>query len=113
MVALLGLNMYAVTPIFASSQPAPTANMKSVNGTTYMATGSDYSSKVYEVGSESPSGAPIRKAPPSVTVDTPTEYNPENPKHGPIGDAVLPLLLFAAAAAGVIALRRRAFGKSC
>ena len=113
MVVLLGVNMYAAMPIFASSQPAPTADMKSVNSTTYMATGSEYSSKVYEVGSESPSGAPIRKAPPSVDPSQQTEYDTENPQHGPIGDAVLPLLLFAAAAAGVITLRRRAFGKSC
>ena len=117
MVGLLGLNMYAAMPIFASSQPAsPVTDMKSVNGSNYMSTGSDYSSKVYEVGSESPTSGPRRSKMdggsggfPSIDPENPQEADtdPDVAQHGPIGDAVLPLMLMAVAGAGFIALRRR------
>ena len=82
------------------------ATMMSVNNSNLMQTGSSYSSEVYEVGSSAPSSAPIHKAPPTITPGQ-TSEEIENPQHGPIGDAMLPLMLMAAAFGGVIYLRRR------
>ena len=46
---------------------------------------------------------------PSITIDVPpiVVVDPEKDKITPVGDAVLPMLLFAAGFAGVIALRRK------
>ena len=115
MVIMLAL----ITPcmVFArmsSANEQSTSNnsttMMSVNNSELMQTGSSYSSDVYEVGSSSPSSAPAaapggpRKTLPD---PDPSGYNPENPQEGPIGDAVLPLMLMAAACGGVVYLRRQ------
>lgn len=77
----------------------PAASMQSVNTAPYMSSGSAYRSTVYAVGSYSPSGqAPAagpRRAPGSPTGES--TYDPANPQLAPIGDALLPLLLLAAA----------------
>ena len=92
------------------------ATMMSVNNSNLMQTGSSYSSDVYEVGSSSPSStpaaAPAGKGPRKsgfndITTGEETSEEFNNPQHGPIGDAMLPLMLMAAAFGGGIYLRRR------
>ena len=104
----IGISVYAVDYApFASSVP-PSAAMQSVNNTDYMTVGSSYSSDVYAVGSYSPSHAPAvgpRKAPPGTGGES--TYDPNNPQFSPIGDALIPLLLFALAYGAWILTRRK------
>ena len=104
----IGISVYAVDYApFASSLP-PSAAMQSVNNTDYMTVGSSYSSDVYAVGSYSPSHAPAvgpRKAPPGTGGES--TYDPNNPQFSPIGDALIPLLLFALAYGAWILTRRK------
>lgn len=100
MIILVGLSIsaFAVDYEQLASQTVPSATMQSVNNTSYMTSGSALSTNVYEVGAysvqaPSPACAP-RKAPPGGT-GTVSDYDPANPKFSPIGDPVLPLLLFA------------------
>lgn len=103
----LGIQLYAVeyTP-FAAPTMAPAAAMHSVNNTTHMASGSAYTPTVYAVGSSAPSHGP-RKAPPSVTPGTTADVDPANTNYGPVGDALIPLMLMALAFVGYTYLRRR------
>ena len=104
----IGISVYAVEYApFASDWP-PSAAMQSVNNTGYMTVGSSYSSDVYAVGSYSPSHAPAvgpRKAPPGTGGES--TYDPNNPQFSPIGDALIPLLLFALAYGAWILTRRK------
>ena len=104
----IGISVYAVDYApFASSLP-PSAAMQSVNNTDFMTVGSSYSSDVYAVGSYSPSHAPAvgpRKAPPGTGGES--TYDPNNPQFSPIGDALIPLLLFALAYGAWILTRRK------
>ena len=104
----LGMQLYAVeyTP-FAAPTTAPVATMRSVNNTTHMASGTTYAPTVYAVGASAPSHAGVRKAPPSVTPETPADVDPANTNYGPIGDAVIPLILMGMAYAMYVFLRRR------
>ena len=108
----IGISVYAVEYApFASDWP-PSAAMQSVNNTGYMTVGSSYSSDVYAVGSYSPSSAPAagpRKAPPTITPGTESDYDPANPQFSPIGDALLPLLIMALAFTGLTYLRKSKF----
>ena len=106
-ICAMGLSVYAVdySPM-ASSLPSQT--MQSVNNTSYMSSGSTYTSAVYEVGSYSPSAAPVggpKKAPPGTGGES--TYDPNNPQFSPLGDAILPLILMALVFTGYIALRRK------
>lgn len=83
---------------------------------TMQTSGSAYSSQVTSVGASSvPSEAtttanyaPGRPGVVRTTGTPPTPTNdPNDPGNVPIGDAVLPLMLFAAGFAGVIYVRRR------
>lgn len=104
----IGISVYAVDYApFASSLP-PSAAMQSVNNTDFMTVGSSYSSDVYAVGSYSPSHAPAvgpRKAPPGGGGES--GYDPHNPNFGPVGDALIPLLLFALTYGAWILTRRK------
>ena len=104
----LGIHIYAVeyTP-FAAPTTAPVATMRSVNNTGYLSSGSTYTPTVYEVGTSSPSRAGVRKAPPSVTPSTPSDFDPANTNYGPVGDALIPLILMVMAYAAYILLKRR------
>ena len=104
----IGISVFAAdyTPIGLTTVPA--VSMQSVNNTSYLSSGSTYSSEVYEVGSCSPSHAPAagpRKAPPGTGGES--GYDPDNPQFAPLGDAVLPLLLMALSFMAYIALRRK------
>lgn len=104
----LGIQLYAVeyTP-FAAPTMAPAAAMHSVNNTTHMASGSAYTPTVYAVGSSAPSRAGVRKAPPSTDPTKPSDFDPTSPNYGPVGDALIPLMLMALAFVGYTYLRRR------
>ena len=80
--------------------------MRSVNDTRYMDTGSRFRSTVSEVGSgiSTTSYAGPRLAPPSVSGTTEDIFT--NPQYGPIGDAIIPLLMMAMGY-GVVLYRRR------
>ena len=97
LLCLIGIQVYAADYVpYVVTSTAPAASMQSVNNTSYMSSGSTYSSAVYTVNSESPyaaaSGRGVRKAPPG-TDDT--GHDPSNPQFSPIGDAVIPLLIMA------------------
>ena len=100
LISTIGMHAYAVdyTPFAMAQASAPATTMQSVNNASYMSAGSNYSSAVYEVGSDSPSSAPgrgVRKAPPGTGGES--GYDPSNPQFAHIGDAVLPLALLALA----------------
>lgn len=94
------------TPYTQSGTVTPVASMQSI-GSGYMVSGSAYSSEVYEIGSGSPSAAHgrtiMRDGFPGVDDGT---YNPNNPNFGPVGDALIPLLLLALIYA-IVAYRRK------
>lgn len=90
-------------------------SMQSVNSQSYMTTGSALSPAVYEVGSSSPAKGPQRPGSlrresgdgPGSTGGA-SDYDPKTPTpEGPIGDAVLPLMLMALAYLGVRFFRAR------
>lgn len=94
----LCVSLYAVelSPIIPHTQ-APMTDMRSVNNSAYMSSGSTYSPAVYEVGAcnvgtTSPAMGP-RKAPPATGGES--TYDPDNPQFAPLTDALLPLLLLA------------------
>lgn len=97
LLCLIGIQAYAVDYVpYVVNSTAPAASMQSVNNTSYMSSGSTYSSAVHTVNTESPyaaaSGRGVRKAPPGTDG---SGYNPSNPQFSPIGDAVIPLLIMA------------------
>ena len=96
LLCLIGIHVYAVDYVpYVAASTAPVASMQSVNSTSFMSSGSAYSSDVYEVGSFTPSapaGNKVRKAPPGT--DT-SGHDPNNPQFSPIGDAIIPLLAMA------------------
>lgn len=106
----IGISVYAVdfTPIQAT---APSASMQSVNNGSYMSAGSSYAPVVHDVGAYSPmaSGPHRTKAGfGDITTDQPSEdYDPNNTQIGPVGDALIPLLLMGMAYAAYVFLRRR------
>ena len=85
--------------------------MRSVNSTSFMSSGSRYCSLANEIGSGVASGSRRgpRLAPPGINNDNPTivEDNFNNPQYGPVGDALIPLLLMAVLYTFVRRLRRR------
>lgn len=87
----------------------PTATFQSTS--TFTGSGSTYSSNptINENGTAStPSYAPGRPGNVRTTGTPPTpENDPNDPGNVPVGDAVLPLLLMAAAFAGVTYIRKR------
>ena len=109
------------SPLLAQGNPAqssfgglqaPSSAFQST-GSAIMATGSTYSSSVYEVGSTAPS-TPAHVGPrrsygdfSGIGTGTETSETFNNPNYGPVGDALLPLLIMALAFIAVIALRRR------
>jgi len=100
----IGISAYALdyTPMQAT---APSATMQSVNNNAYMSSGSNYTSSVCEVGAATPSrAAGPRKVAPG-TDDS--GHDPSNPNFGPVGDALIPLLLMVVAYAAFLLLRRR------
>lgn len=104
----LGMQIYAVEyALFATTGSVPASTMQSVNNSGYMSSGSAYTPTVYEVGTSSPSRAGVRKAPPSVTPGTTADVDPANTNYGPVGDAVIPLLLMVMVYAAYILLKRR------
>ncbi len=109
LICALGMQLYAVeyTPFASNRATAPVAAMHSVNNTTHMASGTTYAPTVYAVGASAPSHAGVRKAPPSVTPETPADVDPANTNYGPVGDALIPLLLMGMAYAMYVFLRRR------
>ena len=94
LVCAFGAHVYAVDYIpFVQSSSVPTATMQSVNSSSFMTSGSAYSSDVYEIGSSGPMATPaIRKSAPG-TDDT--GYDPSNPQFSPLGNAAIPLLIMA------------------
>lgn len=103
MFFVLGIAGYAAAQSFQQAV-APAVNMQSVNNSTLMSSGSAYSSDIQEVGAYSPSTAGVRKAPP--TPGGGTSYDPNSPQYGPVGDALIPLMLCAGAYL-IIRARRR------
>ena len=92
----LAINLFAAaqTP-FAAPTNAPLAEMQSVNNSSFMSSGSTYSSDIYEIDASAPSSnsRSVRKAPPGTGGGS--GYDPNNPQFSPIGDAVIPLLIMA------------------
>lgn len=109
LLCTLGMQLYAVeyTPFASNRATAPAAAMHSVNNTTHMASGTTYAPTVYAVGASAPSHAGVRKAPPPVTPGTTADVDPANTNYGPVGDAVIPLLLMVMVYAAYILLKRR------
>lgn len=106
LICSLGIAGYAVAQQQLATQAvAPTVNMRSVNNSSMMSSGSLYSSTIQEVGAYSPAG--VRKAPPSADPTKPTSDEFNNPQYGPVGDALIPLLLMGMAYAAYVFLRRR------
>lgn len=108
----IGISVYAVdfTPIQAT---APSASMQSVNNGSFMSAGSSYAPVVHDVGAYSPmaSGPHRTKAGfGDITTGEATPeggYDPNNTQYGPVGDALIPLLLMGMAYAAYIFLRRK------
>lgn len=110
----LCISLYAVeyAPIIPHTQ-APMMDMRSVNNSAYMSSGSTHSPVVYEVGAynvgtTSPAMGP-RKAPPGTGGES--AYDPNNPQFAPLTDALLPLLLLALGY-GVLFLPKKKSGNS-
>ena len=110
----LCISLYAVeyAPIIPYTQ-APMMDMRSVNNSAYMSSGSTHSPVVYEVGAynvgtTSPAMGP-RKAPPGT--GGVSDYDPNNPQFAPLTDALLPLLLLALGY-GVLFLPKKKSGNS-
>ena len=114
MFCMLALSVRAVDFTPASQQrEASSMSMQSVNSQSYMTTGSALSPAVYEVGSSSPAKGPQRpgslrrEGGPGDTGGA-SDYDPKTPTYeGPIGDAVLPLMLMALAYLGMRVFRAR------
>lgn len=104
----VGIQIYAAenTPFASNRATAPAAAMRSVNNTAHMSSGSTYTPAVYAVGASNPAQGP-HKAPPTVNPGTTTTDEFENPNYGPVGDALIPLMLMALAFVGYTYLRRR------
>ena len=108
----IGISVYAVD-YTAMQMTTPAATMQSVNSSAYMSSGSTYSSTVFEVGSSSPAHAPAGSRPRKsgfndiTTGGESTDYDPNNPQFAPLGDALIPLLLFALAYGAWILTRRK------
>lgn len=100
--------MILVVMAAALALPAMAQNSQDWQSTSTMrGAGSAYSSQVTAVGATS-----VEDMSTTTTMNQPTGPRRIGPTHGqdnpnPVGDAVLPLLLMAAAAAGVIYLRKR------
>ena len=100
--------MILVVMAAALALPAMAQNSQDWQSTSTMrGAGSAYSSQVTAVGATS-----VEDMSSTTTMNQPTGPRRIGPTHGqdnpnPVGDAVLPLLLMAAACAGVIYLRKR------
>ena len=111
MVFVLGIASYAAAQSFQQAV-APTVNMQSVNNSSMMMSGSSYSSAVQEVGAYSPAGPHKAKKDGfnDITVGQDVNegdgYDPNNTQIGPLGDALIPLMLCAGAYL-IIRARRR------
>ena len=105
----LGIQLYAVeyTPFASNRATAPAAAMHSVNSTTHMASGSTYAPAVYAVGASAPSHGPRKVGPPSVNPEDKADVDPTSPNYGPVGDALIPLILMGMAYAIFVLLRRK------
>ena len=96
LLCLIGVQVYAVDYVpYVAASTAPVANMQSVNSTSFMSSGSKYSSNVYEVDSSTPSVYPMHRARKGAPGTDGTGYDPNNPQFSPIGDAIIPLLAMA------------------
>ena len=107
LICAFGITGYAVSQQQLATQAvAPTVNMQSVNNSSMMSSGSMYSSDIQEVGAQNPAAARgPRKNPPATGG---SGYDPKTPTvDGPIGDALLPLMLMALAFVGYTAIKRR------
>ncbi len=99
MVFVLGIAGYAAAQSFQQAV-APAVNMQSVNNSSMMMSGSSYSSPIQEVGAYSPAGPHKAKKDGDdfpVLDPTKTGDDPNNPQYGPVGDALIPLMLCAGA----------------
>ena len=108
MVFVLGIAGYAAAQSFQQAV-APTVNMQSVNNSSMMMSGSSYSSAVQEVGAYSPAGPHKAKKDddfPVIGKDVESSEEINNPQIGPVGDALIPLMLCAGAYL-IIRARRR------
>lgn len=108
MVFVLAIASYATAQSFQQAV-APAVNMQSVNNSSMMTSGSSYSSAVQEVGAYSPAGPhKAKKDGDDFPVLDPnkTGDDPNNPQYGPVGDALIPLMLCAGAYLIVRARRR-------
>lgn len=107
MVFVLGIAGYAAAQSFQQAV-APAVNMQSVNNSSMMTSGSSYSSSVQEVGAYSPAGPHKAKMDGGLPSVDPTQpaADPNNPQYGPVGDALIPLMLCAGAYL-IIRARRR------
>lgn len=108
LLCTLGMQLYAVEyALFATTGSVPASTMQSVNNSGYMSSGSTYTPAVYAVGASAPSHGPRKVGPPSVTPETPADVDPANTNYGPVGDAVIPLLLMVMVYAAYIFPRRK------
>lgn len=107
LICAFGITGYAVSQQQLATQAVtPAVNMQSVNNSSFMSSGSSYSSAVMEVGASGPHRAKKDDGFPSVTPGTPADVDPNNPQYGPVGDALIPLMLCAGAYL-IIRARRR------
>ncbi|MBO6075116.1 MAG: hypothetical protein J6P74_08315, partial [Paludibacteraceae bacterium] len=99
LISSLAIHLFAAdfTP-FAAPTSVPLAEMRSVSNTSFMSSGSTYSSDIYEIGASAPSSYrhSVRKSGLPGTGGESTGYDPNNPQFSPIGDGVWVLLLLAA-----------------
>ena len=109
MVFVLGIAGYAAAQSFQQAV-APAVNMQSVNNSSMMTSGSSYSSPIQAVGAYSPAGPHKAKKDDDgfevIDPNTPSSEEINNPQYGPVGDALIPLMLCAGAYL-IIRARRR------
>jgi len=106
LICAFGITGYAVSQQQLATQAvAPTVNMQSVNNSSMMSSGSAYSSEVQSVGATGPHKAKKEDFP-TINPGTSTTDEFNNPQYGPVGDALIPLMLCAGAYL-IIRARRR------
>ena len=108
MVFVFGIAGYAAAQSFQQAV-APAVNMQSVNNSSMMSSGSSYSSPIQAVGAYSPAGPHKAKKDdgfPEIGKDVESSEEINNPQYGPVGDALIPLMLCAGAYL-IIRARRR------
>ena len=99
LICAFGITGYAVSQQQLATQAvAPTVNMQSVNNSSMMSSGSAYSSEVQSVGATGPHRAKKDgEGFPVINEGTTTTDEFNNPQYGPVGDALIPLMLCAGA----------------